>query len=100
MKLNWLYFQAIMTLLYYALRDVDKYALLACQAETMSRRARNLAYESNLWMSTFMRREEDYFSRVQRLTCAVAIIYLYMIADAMWYVLACGTFWHVVRFGM
>ena len=68
-----------------------KYAYLPCQAETMSRRARNLAYESNLWMSTFMRREEDYFSRVQRLTCAVAIIYLYMIADAMWYVLACGT---------
>ena len=52
----------------------------------MSRRARNMAFESNLWLSTFMRREEDYFSRVQRLTCAVAIVYLYMISDAMWWV--------------
>ncbi|KAJ8298359.1 hypothetical protein KUTeg_024890 [Tegillarca granosa] len=41
--------------------------------------------ESHLWLSLLMRPEKSYFTRVQRLSCILALLLLTMIASAMFY---------------
>ena len=39
----------------------------------------------HIWFSVFYRKGKSSFSRVQRLSCCLAILYLTMISNAMWY---------------
>jgi len=41
--------------------------------------------ESHLWFSIFMRSERSRFTRVQRVSTCMALLYLSMLVDAMWY---------------
>ena len=41
--------------------------------------------ESHLWFSIFMRSERSRFTRCQRVSACMALLYLSMLADAMWY---------------
>ena len=44
----------------------------------------NICYIIFLQVSTFMKREIDGFTRVQRVTAATAIVFLVMVSNAMW----------------
>ncbi len=39
----------------------------------------------HLWLSIFVRPRKSYFTRVQRLTCALTLLFLMMITNAMWF---------------
>ena len=41
--------------------------------------------ENHLWFSIFMRSERSRFTRCQRVSTCMALLYLAMLADAMWY---------------
>ncbi len=41
--------------------------------------------ENHLWFSIFMRSERSRFTRVQRVSCCFALLYLSMLCSAMWY---------------
>ncbi|KAK8779497.1 hypothetical protein V5799_019173 [Amblyomma americanum] len=45
---------------------------------------KNLA-DGHLWFSVFMRPPKSRFTRVQRVSCCVALLYLSMLVNAMWY---------------
>ncbi|XP_054724298.1 location of vulva defective 1-like [Uloborus diversus] len=45
---------------------------------------RNLS-DNHLWLSVFMRPARSRFTRVQRVSCCLALLYLSMLASAMWY---------------
>nr|XP_042904172.1 uncharacterized protein LOC107445474 [Parasteatoda tepidariorum] len=45
---------------------------------------RNLT-DNHLWLSVFTRPERSRFTRLQRLSCCMAMLYLSMLTDAMWY---------------
>ncbi|CAG0890374.1 unnamed protein product [Darwinula stevensoni] len=45
---------------------------------------RNL-YDEHLWFSVFMRPPRSRFTRVQRVSCCMAFLYLSMLTNAMWY---------------
>jgi hypothetical protein len=41
--------------------------------------------DGHLWFSIFMRPPRSRFTRVQRVSCCVALLYLSMLVNAMWY---------------
>ena len=41
--------------------------------------------ERHMWLSVFNRPDHSRFTRVQRLTCCLTLVYLYMFLNAMWY---------------
>ncbi|XP_023236367.1 uncharacterized protein LOC111635594 [Centruroides sculpturatus] len=41
--------------------------------------------DSHLWFSIFLRPPRSRFTRVQRVSCCMAVLYLSMLANAMWY---------------
>lgn len=45
---------------------------------------KNLA-DGHLWFSVFMRPPKSRFTRCQRVSCCVALLYLSMLVNAMWY---------------
>ena len=47
--------------------------------------ARKKVANDHLWVSIFARPDRSNFTRVQRLTSAVALLFVTMLADAMWY---------------
>ena len=42
-------------------------------------------FDDHLWLSVAYRKSRSKFTRAQRLSCCVALLYLTMIANAMWY---------------
>ena len=51
----------------------------------ISRWTRKTLFDNHLWFSVFIRTERSNFTRAQRLTCCLTILFLTMIANAMWY---------------
>ncbi|XP_076458276.1 polycystin-1-like [Babylonia areolata] len=45
----------------------------------------NSMAERHMWISVFNRPDHSRFTRVQRITCCVTLVYLYMFLNAMWY---------------
>ena len=42
-------------------------------------------FDDHLWLSIFCRKSRSKFTRTQRLSCCIALLYLTMITNAMWY---------------
>lgn len=42
-------------------------------------------FEDHIWLSVIYRKSRSPFTRVQRISCCLALLYLTMIANAMWY---------------
>ena len=51
----------------------------------MRRRYTKHISEDHTFISVFMRQSEDHFTRAQRLGCAFSLLFMNMIANAMWY---------------
>ena len=47
--------------------------------------ARNNLTEEHLWISVLSRPTKSYFTRVERLTCCLSLLFTTMLANAMWY---------------
>jgi polycystin 1 len=59
--------------------------------------------ERHMWLSVFNRPDHSRFTRVQRITCCVTLVLLYMFVDAMWYGFfkdqsdkAASISWHII----
>ncbi len=59
----------------------DKYNSGAMLRDNLNRRL----FEDHLWLSVAYRKSNSSFTRVQRLSCCLALLYLTMVANAMWY---------------
>ncbi|XP_013397161.1 polycystic kidney disease protein 1-like 2 [Lingula anatina] len=46
---------------------------------------RKNAFDDHIWLSVFKRPTRSRFSRVQRLSCCLAVLFLFMITNAMWF---------------
>ena len=58
---------------------------LSSYDQLISQHARFNATENHLWLSMLIRPQKSNFTRVQRLSCALALLFLTMIASAMFY---------------